>query len=80
MGISVTRPTAYDRIGLKPDDREINTPPVTHLVATVDEAQEGPQPCKLRTVYTRISSSESDTSSDVRPDSSPNARSGLEPI
>jgi hypothetical protein len=52
IGISVIRPTAYDQIGLKPDDREINTPPVTHLVTIVEEAQEGPQPGKLKTVYT----------------------------
>ena len=27
----------YDRIGLKPDRREINHPPITHLVAVVEE-------------------------------------------
>ena len=27
----------YDRIGLKPDQREINSPPVTHHIAVVEE-------------------------------------------
>ena len=27
----------YDRIGLKPDQREINSPPVTHHIAMVEE-------------------------------------------
>ena len=27
--------TDYDRIGLKPDQREINSPPVTHQIAVV---------------------------------------------
>ena len=29
--------TYYDRIGLKPDQREINSPPVTHQIAVVEE-------------------------------------------
>jgi hypothetical protein len=29
--------TDYDRIGLKPNQREINSPPITHLVAVVEE-------------------------------------------
>ena len=29
--------TDYDRIGLKPDLREINSPPVTHQIAVVEE-------------------------------------------
>ena len=29
--------TDYDRIGLKPDQREINSPPVTHHIAVVEE-------------------------------------------
>ena len=29
--------TDYDRIGLKPDQREINSPPVTHQIAVVEE-------------------------------------------
>ena len=35
--------TDYDRIGLKPDQREINSPPVTHQIAEV-EAQCGNSP------------------------------------
>ena len=29
--------TDYDRIGLKPDQREIKSPPVTHQIAVVEE-------------------------------------------
>ena len=29
--------TDYDRIGLKPDQREINSPPITHQIAVVEE-------------------------------------------
>ena len=29
--------TDYDRIGLKSDQREINSPPVTHQIAVVEE-------------------------------------------
>ena len=29
--------TDYDRIGLKPDQREINSPPVTHQIVVVEE-------------------------------------------
>ena len=32
--------TDYDRIGLKPDQREINSPPVTHQIAVVEEQNE----------------------------------------
>ena len=28
--------TNYDQIGLKPDQREIKSPPITHLVAVVE--------------------------------------------
>ena len=45
--------TNYDRIGLKPDQREINSPPVTHHVAVVEE-QCGDSPSILRTNYVRI--------------------------
>ena len=55
MGISVDRPFIYDHIGLKPDDREIHTPPVTHLVAVVEETAEGSQSPRLKTKYTRVS-------------------------
>ena len=29
--------TNYDRIGLKPDQREIKSPPITHQIAVVEE-------------------------------------------
>ena len=29
--------TDYDRIGLKPDQREIKSPPITHQIAVVEE-------------------------------------------
>ena len=43
----------YDRIGLKTDQREINSPPVTHQIAVVEE-QCGDSPSILRTNYVRI--------------------------
>ena len=43
----------YDRIGLKPDRREINSPPVTHHIAVVEE-QCGVSSSILRTNYVRI--------------------------
>ena len=45
--------TDYDWIGLKPDQREINSPPVTHQIAVVEE-QCGDSPSILRTNYVRI--------------------------
>ena len=45
--------TDYDRIGVKPDQREINSPPVTHKIAVVEE-QCGNSPSILRTNYVRI--------------------------
>ena len=50
--------TDYDQIGLKPDQREINSPPVTHHVAVVEE-QRGDLSSILRTDYVRIPSSPS---------------------
>ena len=44
---------AYDWIGLKPDQREINSPSVTHHVAVVEE-QCGDLSSTLRTNYVRI--------------------------
>ena len=53
----------YDRIGLKPDQREINSPPVTHQIAIVEE-QCGDSPSIPRTNYVRIPElSEPDTCS-----------------
>ena len=43
----------YDRIGLKPDQREIYSPPVTHEIAVVEE-QRMDSPSILRTNYVRI--------------------------
>ena len=43
----------YDRIGLKPDQREINSPPVTHHIVVVEE-QCGDLSSILRTNYVRI--------------------------
>ena len=45
--------TDYDQIGLKPDQREINSPPVTHHIAVVEE-QCGDSSSILRTNYVRI--------------------------
>ena len=45
--------TDYDRIGLKPDHREINSPPVTHHIAVVEE-QCGESSPILRTRCVRI--------------------------
>ena len=42
--------TDYDRIGLKPDQREINSPPVTHQIVVVEE-QCGDSPSILRMNY-----------------------------
>ena len=42
--------TDYDWIGLKPDQREINSPPVTHHIAVVEE-QCGDSSSILRTNY-----------------------------
>ena len=46
--------TDYDRIGLKPDQREIKSPPITRQIAVVEE-QNNNSPSILRTNYVRIS-------------------------
>ena len=46
--------TDYDRIGLKPDQREIKSPPITHQIAVVEE-QNNNSSSILRTNYVRIS-------------------------
>ena len=52
--------TDYDRIWLKPDQRDINSPPVTHQIAVVEQC--GNSPSILRMNYVRIPElSESDT-------------------
>ena len=50
--------TDYDRIGLKPDQREINSPPVTHQIAVVEE-QNSDSSSILRTNYVWIPDSAS---------------------
>ena len=53
--------TDYGRIGLKPDQREINSPPVTHQIAVVEE-QRNDSSSILRTNYVQIPElSETDT-------------------
>ena len=55
--------TDYDRIGLKPDQREINSPPVTHHITVVEEQCDDLSSI-LRTNYVRIPElSEPDTRS-----------------
>ena len=46
--------TDYDLVGLKPDQREIRSPPVTHLVTVVEEQLEDTTPPMLKTNYVRI--------------------------
>ena len=45
--------TDYDRIGLKPDQREINSPPITHQIAVVEEQDNSSS--ILKTNYVRVS-------------------------
>ena len=49
LGVS----TDYDRIGLKPDQRDISSPPATHEVAIVEEPHTD-RPSTLRTNHVRI--------------------------
>ena len=44
--------TDYDRVGLKPDQREIKTPPITHQIAVVEERSNSST--ILKTNYVRI--------------------------
>ena len=46
--------TDYDRIGLKPDQREMKSPPITHEIAVVEEQNNNPS-SMLKTNYVRIS-------------------------
>ena len=50
MGVA----TDYDRIGLKPDKREIKSPLITHQIAVVEERVDNSSSA-LRTDYVRIS-------------------------
>ena len=45
--------TDYDRVGLKPDQREIKTPPITHQIAVVEERSNSSTILKKN--YVRIS-------------------------
>ena len=55
--------TKYDRIGLKPNQRDINSPLATHEIAVVEEPHMD-RPSILRTNYVRITElSETDTRS-----------------
>ena len=80
MGVA----TDHDQIGLKPDQREIKSPPITHLVAVVEEQADNNSSPTLRTNYVRISGPEEpdthpqedtpcppNTKSDVKPENSP---------
>ena len=44
--------TDYDRVGLKPDQREIKTPPITHQITVVEEWSKSST--ILKTNYVRI--------------------------
>lgn len=69
----------YDRIGLKPDERDIKSPPVTHEIAVVEEPHMD-RPSILRTNYVRNTElSELDTRSREETTQTPNLESGNEP-
>ena len=59
--------TDYDRIGLKPDQREIESPLITHQIAVLEEQCDDSSPM-LRTNYVRISEL---TKSDTHPREDP---------
>ena len=66
----------YDRIGLKPDQREIYSPSVTHEIAVVEEHRTNSTSI-LRMNYVRIFElSEPDTRSRKDTTQTPNLRSG----
>ena len=71
--------TDYDQIGLKPDQREIYSSPITHEIAVVEEHHPN-SPSTLRTNYVRISElSEPDTRSREDMTQTPNLESGIGP-
>ena len=71
--------TDYDWIGLKPDQREINSPPVTHQIAVVEEKCSNSSSI-LRTNYVRIPElSEPDTRLREDMAQAPNLESGNGP-
>ena len=81
MGIFDGRSSVYDQIGLKPNNREIYTPPVTHLIATIEDLVEGSHSPELKTDYAWVSghpiqatSSKSDVHPGRSPGSSPDSK------
>ena len=71
--------TDYDRIGLKPDQRDIRSPPATHEIAVVEEPHMG-CPSTLRTNYVRITElSEPNTYSKEDMTQVPDLESGIGP-
>ena len=44
----------YDRIGIKPDHREIKSPLIAHLVVLIEEQAKNSSPHKLIMSYVRI--------------------------
>ena len=71
--------TDYDRIGLKPDQREIKSPPVTHQIAVVEE-QDGDFSPILKTDYVRIADpTEPDTHQQKEVTGLPNIESDSRP-
>ena len=70
--------TDYDQIGLKPDQKEIKTPPITHQIAVVEEQDNSSS--MLRTNYVRISDlEETDTHRQKGTPCSPNIESDGKP-
>ena len=75
MGVA----TYYDQIGLKPDQREIKPPPITHQIAVIEEQNNNSSPM-LKTSYVRIFElREPDTRPRGDTPSPPNLESGVEP-
>ena len=72
--------TDYDLIGLKPDQREMRSPPVTHLLTVVEEQVEDTAPPMLKTNHVRISEPyEPDNHPREETIRLPNIESGVEP-
>ena len=71
--------TDNDRIGLRPDQRDIKSPPVTHEIAVVEEPHTD-YPSILRTNYVRITElPEPDTRSREDMTQTPDLESGIGP-
>ena len=72
--------TDYDRIGLKPDQRKIRSPAITHHVAIMEEQADDESFPTLRTKYVRISElGEPDTHLPEDTSCPSNIESGIEP-